>query len=114
MEIRERMVCVIKEMIEKRNLPEFTDREKMIKILLDEEYGHLPQIPYEVKVSEPEIIEKRYVAGTACHSKVDFTVTTHLGTHTFKVDRLLHTDGKKHPFFVFLSNFTEVPNRTIP
>ncbi len=105
---------MLKEMLEKRNLPEFRGREEMINILLDEEYGHLPEIPYEVKVSEPEIIEKRYVAGTACHSKVDFTVTTKFGSHTFKVDRMIHSDGKKHPFFVLLSNFTEVPNRYYP
>lgn len=105
---------MLKEMIAKRDIPEFLDREKMKDILLREEYGYLPDISYEVTVSEPEILEKRYVAGTACHSKVNFTVKSELGSHTFKVDRLLHTDGKKHPFFVFLSNFTEVPNKYYP
>ena len=93
----------IEKLLQEANLPELQDAEQMKKILLDNEYGYVPDIPYEMTVSEPTMLESRLCCGQAQVSKVDMTITTELGSHTFQVKRLLHTDGKKHPFFVFIS-----------
>ena len=44
---------MIAELLKERNLPEFRSREEMIDLLLKNEYGYFPNIPYEVSVSEP-------------------------------------------------------------
>ena len=96
------------------NLPELQDRETMKKILLDREYGYVPEMPFEIAVSEAKKIEGRYCCGTAAVSRVEMTITTQYGSHTFPVHRLLHDDGKKHPFFVFLNFRGNVPDFYYP
>lgn len=92
----------IEKLLQEAKLPELLDREQMKKILLDNEYGYVPDIPFQMSVSEPRMLESRFCCGKAQLSQVDMTITTDLGSHTFPVKRLLHTDGKDHPFFVFL------------
>ena len=94
-----------KEILKGLCLPELQDRETMKKILLDNEYGYIPDTPYEVTVSEPKLLEGRFCCGTAKLSQVQLTVTTEYGSGSFTVKRLPHEDGEKHPFFVFLNFF---------
>jgi len=100
--------------LKERDLPALKSRDEMIKILLDEEYGHLPSTEYKVSVSEPKVIERRYHVGTAVHSQVNMTVSSAYGEHTFTVNRVLHTDGKKRPFFVLLNFSSAVPDKYYP
>ena len=93
----------IQKILQEANLTKLLDREQMKKILLDNEYGYVPNIPYEMTVSEPKALESRFCCGTCQLSVVDVTITTELGSHTFPVKRLLHNDGKDHPFFVFIN-----------
>ncbi len=102
------------EILKERKLPELLSREQMKKILQDNEYGYIPDVDYKCTISEPEIIEKRYLAGTVCHSVVNITIETEYGKHTFPVNRVLHNDGEKHPFFVFLNFRADVPDRYYP
>ena len=44
---------MIAEMLKERKLPAFRSREEMIDMLLKNEYGYFPNIPYEISVSEP-------------------------------------------------------------
>ncbi|MBQ7108954.1 MAG: hypothetical protein IJN99_01170 [Clostridia bacterium] len=104
----------IHELLKERNLPDFLSREEMVNLLQENEYGFLPDIEYTMDVSEPKIIERRYVGGKAVHSSVDITITTELGSHTFTVHRLLHKDGKKRPFFIFAGIYDDIPNRYLP
>lgn len=104
----------VKKILQEANLPELLDREQMKKILLDNEYGYVPDIPYEVTVSEPKTLEARFCCGTAELSQVEFTITTQYGSHTFPVKRLLHKDGKDHPFFVFLNFRSNAPDYYYP
>ena len=62
-----------------RQLPPLRSREEMIQLLLDKEYGHMPQIPYTMEVSEPKIVDKRYCCGNAQYSYVNMTITTEYG-----------------------------------
>ena len=49
---------MIAELIKERQLPDFLTREEMLDLLQREEYGYFPDIPYQVEVSEPVIMEK--------------------------------------------------------
>jgi len=102
------------EILKEINLPALRDRESMKKILLEKEYGVMPDIAYEVSVGEAKNIEGRYCCGTAMLSQVEFTVTTEYGSHAFPVFRLLHNDGKKHPFFVFMNFRRNAPDFYYP
>ncbi len=97
-----------------RQLPPLRSREEMIDLLLNNEYGHMPQIPYTMEVSEPKIVDKRYCCGKAQYSYVNMTITTEYGSHTFRVNRLLHIDGQDHPFFVFINFTPAVPDKYLP
>lgn len=92
----------VDKLLQEANLPKLLDAAQMKKILLDNEYGYVPDIPYEMTVSEPKMLEGRFCSGQCQLTQVDMTITTELGSHTFPVKRLLHNDGKDHPFFVFL------------
>ena len=92
----------VEKLLKETNLPELLDRAQMKKLLLDNEYGYVPDIPFQMSVSEPKMLESRFCCGKAQLSQVDMTITTALGSHTFPVKRLLHTDGEDHPFFVFI------------
>lgn len=104
----------IYELLKERNLPAFLPREEMKKLLIENEYGYIPDIEYTMEVSEPKIIEKRYVTGTVEHTTVDMTIKTKLGSHTFTIHRVLHNDGEKRPFFVYPGILPDVPNRYLP
>lgn len=105
---------MIAEMIKERNLPPFRSREEMIDLLMKNEYGYFPNIPYEITVSDPVNVETRYCDRRVAYSRVNMTVTTQFGSHTFPIRRILHTDGTVNPFFVLLAFDNNVPNRSYP
>lgn len=105
---------MIKKMLDENKLPKLLDAEQMKNILLEEEYGIVPDVDFTVTVSEPVVVYNRFCAMQAIHSYVDMTVTVEDRSHTFRVQRLLHHDGKKHPFFVSLSFDKDIPARGTP
>ena len=104
----------VQKLLQEADLPQLMEREQMKKILLDNEYGYVPDIPYEMTVAEPKTLEARYCCGNAALSEVNITITTQYGSHTFPVKRLLHNDGKDHPFFVFLNFRANAPDHYYP
>ena len=104
----------VSEMIQARKLPALKSREEMLDILLEEGYGRVPNIDYQVTVSEPVLEEERYCNNTVEHSIVNMTITTQYGSHTFPVQRILHVDGSVNPFFVFINFRRNVPDRYYP
>lgn len=104
----------VTEMIKSRDLPALRSREEMIDILLEKEYGFFPDVPYEITVSDPVPLESRYCDSTVQYSRVEMTVTTQFGSHTFPIHRVLHTDGSVHPFFVFVNFRGNVPDMYYP
>ncbi len=91
----------------KRELPSLKSREQMVDIMQREVYGYLPNVEYTVSVSEPEFVYNQYKCGTVEHSYINLTVTVGEKSHSFRVDRLLHLDDKKHPT-VILNNFHRI------
>ncbi len=94
---------MLKTELDKRALPPLKRREEMAEILQTHVYGHLPQVEYTLTATEPVPVEKRYVCGNVVHSYTQLTVTVKEKSHTFRVDRLLHTDGEKRPLVVYLN-----------
>ncbi len=87
-----------------RNLPPLKSREEMKDIMQSEVYGYLPEVKYSLSASEPTDIDVRYCCGQVTRSYVMLDVTIGERSHDFRVDRLLHTDGKKRPLII-LNNF---------
>lgn len=90
--------------LKSRNLPPLKSREEMVDIIQKEVFGYLPYVEFSVSVSEPVSEYDRYMIYTVEHSYVTMTVTVGDKSHSFRVDRLLHTDGKRRPT-VILNNF---------
>ena len=88
------------EELKKRALPPLRSREEMKEILQREVYGYLPTCPCEIIVSEPTSVEARFALGTVCQSYVTMTLSIGGRAHAFRVDRMLHTDGKKRPLVI--------------
>ena len=86
-----------------RDLPALRSREEMLDILQREVYGYLPTKECTVTADEPKKVEARYMRGTVHHTFVNLTMHFNNGEHTFRVDRLLHTDGKRRPLVIYLS-----------
>ena len=56
--------------LKKRELPPLKTREEMIEIMQREVYGYLPDVPFKIEVSEPQIIERRYgSSGRFCNGQ---------------------------------------------
>lgn len=94
---------MLRDEISKMDLPPLLTRDRMADVLQRCIYGYLPKISHTVFASDPKIVERRYACGTVEHSYVDLTVNTERGSHTFRVDRLLHKDGRKRPLVVYIS-----------
>ncbi len=105
---------MLKQELNKRNLPPLKSREEMMEILQREEYGYLPENNFEISVSNEKLIESRFDKGNVALSVVDFTLTNQYGSHTFPVHRMLHKDGKKHPLVIYTNFHTPVPNNYFP
>ena len=86
----------LKDLLAARSLPKIPEREKILQILQENEFGYQPTVPYTVNVSEPKIIDGRMACGTVQLATVTMTVTTEYGSHSFDVLCETHNDGKKH------------------
>ncbi len=94
----------IKAELIKRNLPPLKSREEIKDILQREEYGYLPSVEYSMSVSEPQFVYGEFMCGNVEHSYATMTVSVGERSHSFRIDRLLHKDGKKRPLIIF-NNF---------
>lgn len=105
---------MLKEMLERRNLPKLKSRAEMLEILQREEYGYLPPKPDKVIFHAQENIIANFCAGKAVCSRV--TAYCEMGEKRFAFPfyASLPTDGKKHPFFVHINFRPDVPDRYMP
>ena len=92
---------MLKNEVKLRELPPLKDRLEMAEILQKEVYGYLPSVQYEMKVSEPVILERRFAKGKVHHSRVQMEISANGKIHSFAVDRLLHVDGAKRPLIIY-------------
>ena len=96
---------MLKQELLRRHLPPIPEsRDEMIAVIKRELFGELPEVDFTLSWSEPTTIFDRFVYGRVHHSEVLLTVTIGDKSHSFHVDRLLHTDGLPRPT-VILNNF---------
>ena len=93
--------------IRSRNLPPLKTREEMKEIMQREVYGYLPDVPFTYDISDPEVIDSRYDCGQVEFSFVNMTIHIADRSHTFRIDRLMHKDGKKRPLII-INNFHQM------
>ncbi len=93
----------MKKELEKRELPPLKSSEEMAEIMQKCVYGYLPQTEFTLFAAEPKLVESRYACGAVAHSFTELTVTVKEKSHTFRVDRLLHSDGKKRPLVIYIN-----------
>ena len=105
---------MLKELLQKRNLPPLKSKEEMLDILLREEYGYLPPKPDKVTWVETDNYIPCFCAGKASIKKVD--ITSHIGDKifTFPVYVSIPTGKEKYPFFIVLNFRDSVPDRHMP
>ena len=105
---------MLKELLQKRNLPPLKSKEEMLDILLKEEYGYLPPKPDKVTWVETDNYINCFCAGKATIKKVD--ITSYIGdkTFTFPVYVSIPVGKEKYPFFVAINFRDSVPDRFMP
>lgn len=97
-----------------RELPALPERSVIVETLLREEYGRIPDTEVRWTVGPVHVRERRMCCGTVSLSNVDMTLESVFGSHTFPICRLLHNDGQKHPFFIFLGFHADLPSLYYP
>ena len=96
---------MLKQELLRRNLPPIPKtRAEIVKLYAHEVIGELPKTEFTLSWSEPTVINAYFANRTVTHSEVLLTVTVGDRSHSFYVDRLLHTDGEPRPT-VILNNF---------
>ncbi len=119
----------IEKIIAERNIPEIMKlnsgrkvktiddfekrREEMKKILLENEYGYIPEKPEHLSV---EVVEemRNFCAGKAVKSILKFTVTIDGRDFSFPVGAVIPTVPGKYPAFVHINFRPDVPDRYMP
>ena len=105
---------MLQTILQNRGVPALKSREDMLATLLSEEYGTMPPAPDSISFRVEENVFANFCAGKATISRVHITVTLPGGEFTFPISAVLPTDGKKHPFFVFVNFRDAVPDRHMP
>ncbi len=105
---------MLTELIEKRRLPALCDKDKMIEMLLAEEYGYMPPKPDSLEFSVRENTVSNFCAGKAQLDRVTLTASFGERRFSFPVYFTRPTDGEKHPFFVHINFRPDVPDRYQP
>ena len=97
-----------------RSLPPFMEREKMLEILLREEYGYLPPKPDRMSWQESECLGKRFCAGKATVKKVELTSQINGENFAFPVYVAIPKGRKRYPFFIHINFRDCVPDLYMP
>ncbi len=120
---------MINEMIKKLNLPsplEITGnristveewekaRPVVLKTMLENEYGYMPEDPENVNFEIKEFDERRYCAGKAYFAKVEITSTINGENFTFPVTYVYPKKGEKHKTIVHINFRPNVPDEYMP
>lgn len=88
-------------------------REEIKQILLQEEYGTIPEAPNGVRVKWP-VYDENALAGKAVWIKAEVSFDTPNGPFCLPFDLMLPKSDRKVPVFVMLSFEDTVPNKYYP
>lgn len=105
---------MLSEMLTERQLPPIPkDREEIKRILQEEIYGFLPPPPDELYFETVRTVEDRFPVGAVVRQ---MRAVMRIGSRWFSFPFMaaLHTDGKKHPFFIHNNFRPNVPDIYMP
>lgn len=105
---------MLKELLDKRELPSLLSREEMLELLQREEYGYLPPKPDRLSWKVEENTIRRFCAGKATMNEAVLTARFGVKEFSFPVKYVLPTAKGKHPFFVQINFRPDVPDRYQP
>ncbi len=105
---------MIDKMLKDRSLPWIEGREEMLSLLCREEYGALPDIEWGASFEVLKNIQKNFCAGKAVLDRVDITLSTERGSHTFPCYAAVPKSEKRVPFFVNIGFDPSIPNKYLP
>ena len=87
--------------------------DEIVKILLDEEYGHLPQGARRFHVEEMSR-DASFAAGKANLVKLAFTMEGDFGSYTFPLYEVIPVGEVKHPAFLHINFRDLIPDKYQP
>lgn len=96
---------------EKKDWPSL--QRQMKKMLLEEEYGILPEMEFSVS-GKILHTDSRYCAGSSTLWEVEMTITFPTGSFAFPCHFSVPTAPGKHPLFVYLDFYHAMPSRYLP
>lgn len=105
---------LLKQLLDKRNLPALKERAQMLDILMKEEYGYMPPKPEKTSWVQTDNYIPNFCAGKAIIKKVDITSCVNDKQFTFPVYVTIPAKEGKHPFFICINFRDCVPDRYIP
>lgn len=103
----------MKELIQKRGLPQLLSRQEMMDILFEEEYGHMPPKPENLQFEVVKTIP-RMCAGNAVLTKLICTCEINGKTFSFPFQTVIPVGEGKYPFFVHVSFKDSMGDKYIP
>lgn len=106
---------MIREILEKLELPALRSREEMFAMLEEQEYGKLPPLPENLRFTvEKEQAIPKFCAGKAICSRILMECTVNGKEYSFPFHATIPTKEGKHPFFVMPNFRPEIPDRHQP
>ncbi len=104
---------MIKQELDSRHIPQLLEREKMLDILLQEEYGYIPNCPDELSFETEEILGN-FCAGKAKLYKTVAKCKFEEKRFSFPFYASVPTKKGKYPFFIHINFRDDVPDRYMP
>ncbi len=105
---------MLSKIINDRKLPKLESREKMLDILLREEYGYMPPKPDKVEWEIEDKIISNFCAGKAYSQKITLTAYWNDKKFSFPFYAAIPTKEGKHPFFVCINSKTSISDTYMP
>lgn len=100
--------------LHERNIPELKPREKMLDILLKNEYGYIPEKPEQITFTKQENCINNFCAGKATIDKVTAKCVISGKEFEFSFYSAIPTEKAKHPFFIHINFRDCVPDLYMP
>lgn len=120
---------MVNEMLEKMNLPSPLDitgkrittkeeweeaRPLVLKTMLENEYGYIPDVPEKVSFEITKFDDRRYCAGKAYYAEVEATSVINGESFTFPFVYVYPKKGNKHKTVVHINFRSNVPDEYMP
>ena len=109
------MCDTLTKLLQERNLPALGNRDEMLSLLLEQQYGFLPPKPETLTFEEVEKHElRKFFPWKACARRIVAKGTVNGKAFSFPFNAVIPVGEGKHPFFVHINFRDCVPDRYEP